>query len=327
MSQTLVSVIIPTFNYGHFIIEAIESVLAQTYTNYEIIVVDDGSRDGTEERLRLYLGRIVYIHQENQGLSTARNTGIAAARGDWVAFLDSDDMWHPQKLEVQMAYIAANPNVDLLASAHDSSSEPSQDPVNVSSRIIKHISLKDILKKSRFGPSGVIARRICFEEIGGFDQTLRSAEDRDMWIRFAKQGRVELLSSVLWWYRVHGMSMSHNPSRMEENEDRVLRKAFDGDKPSWLRQQSFSYAAYSATYMYHISGLHMLAFRRMIRSIYLWPLPYTRADVWTSFARPKLFLIVSYHMLKSIIILIYIKKLPPVPLSNDDSISPHTVQK
>src|SRR5262245_24730960 len=97
----LVSVVIPTFNRAHLITGAIESVLAQTLPPLEIIVVDDGSTDDTPERLAPYLDRIVFLGQENRGVSAARNAGIQAARGNLIAFLDSDDVWHPRKIEIQ----------------------------------------------------------------------------------------------------------------------------------------------------------------------------------------------------------------------------------
>lgn len=97
-----VSVIIPTYNRAEYITQAIDSVLAQTYTDYEIIVVDDGSTDNTQEVLEPYMDKITYIYQENTGVSAARNTGICAALGQWIAFLDSDDVWQPEKLTFQM---------------------------------------------------------------------------------------------------------------------------------------------------------------------------------------------------------------------------------
>ncbi len=116
MSDPLISAVIPTYNYGHFVTAAVRNVLAQTYRNLEVIVVDDGSKDNTRERLAPYLDRIRYVYQENQGPSAARNTGIRSATGEWVALLDSDDLWHPRKLELQVKYLQAHPEVGLLGS-------------------------------------------------------------------------------------------------------------------------------------------------------------------------------------------------------------------
>src|SRR5438445_9254645 len=115
MNKDLVSVVIATYNYGRFVTQAVESVLAQTYVNIEIIVVDDGSDDDTREQLAPYGDRIRYIYQENQSVAAARNTGIRAATGDLIAFLDADDVWHPHKLELQMHYLADHPAVALVA--------------------------------------------------------------------------------------------------------------------------------------------------------------------------------------------------------------------
>src|SRR6516165_447182 len=112
----LVSVVIPTYNYRHFVTDAVASALEQTYQPVEVLVVDDGSRDDTRARLTPYLDRIRYIYQENQGLSAARNTGIRAAKGVWIALLDSDDAWHPRKLETQMEFIRQHPDIGVLGS-------------------------------------------------------------------------------------------------------------------------------------------------------------------------------------------------------------------
>ena len=114
MIPRLVSVVVPTYDYGCFVAEAVASALAQTYPHREVIVVDDGSTDDTREVLAPYSDRIRYIFQSNQGLSAARNTGIRAAQGEFIALLDSDDVWHPRKLEVQMHFLHDLPEVGLL---------------------------------------------------------------------------------------------------------------------------------------------------------------------------------------------------------------------
>src|SRR5438034_9298591 len=109
-----VSVIIPTYNYARYLAAAIESALAQTYAPLEIIVVDDGSTDDTLRILGAYGNRLRVLRQANQGAGAARNAGIAAARGEYVAFLDSDDLWHPRKLELQLARFASDPDLGLV---------------------------------------------------------------------------------------------------------------------------------------------------------------------------------------------------------------------
>src|ERR1700722_18304182 len=110
----VVSVVIPTYNRAHAVPGAIESALGQTLAPSEVIVVDDGSEDGTRERLMPYMDRIVYIYQENQGVSSARNNGIRAAKGDLIAFLDSDDVWHPRKLELQLQFLQEHAEIALV---------------------------------------------------------------------------------------------------------------------------------------------------------------------------------------------------------------------
>jgi glycosyltransferase involved in cell wall biosynthesis len=114
-----VSVIIPTFNRCSIITDAIESVLRQTYSQYEIIVVDDGSVDTTKETVSKYGSNIKYIYQENAGPSAARNTGIRHAKGDLIAFLDSDDVWREDKLALQVACFTDNPRVGIVVSGHE----------------------------------------------------------------------------------------------------------------------------------------------------------------------------------------------------------------
>ena len=110
-----ISIVIPTYNRAGTIERALDSVFAQTFQDFEVIVVDDGSRDATRERVALYGDRVRYIYQENQGCSAARNRGIAEARGAFVAFLDSDDEWLPLKLDVQVRYLETHPEVDFVA--------------------------------------------------------------------------------------------------------------------------------------------------------------------------------------------------------------------
>ncbi len=284
MNETLISVVIPTYNYGHFVTGAVESALAQTYPDREILVVDDGSTDDTRDRLSPFEGRIRYIHQENRGLSAARNTGIRAAQGALIAFLDSDDLWHPEKLAVQARYLADHPEVTLLASDHrdmhtSEVGEVDWPCVDESRAIEAHaVPFEELVIGSRFGPCGVVARKWCFDEVGLFDETLRSAEDLDMWIRIASRFPVVKLDFPLWVYRQHGANMHKVTERMELNTLRMLDKVFYGPEPlsrsPSLRRKALAHININLAYGYRDSHAFGVALSRIARSFLLWPFAY-----------------------------------------------------
>jgi len=292
MHASTFTVLIPTYNYGHFLRDAIESVLAQTRPATEIIVVDDGSIDDTKQRLFLYRDRIRYIYQDNQGPSAARNTGIHAATSSWIAFLDADDLWHPRKLEVQAQYLSGHSEVDLLASDCTSTSQGEWSFSGEASGIHgRRIGLDDLVLRSRFGPSGVVVRKRCLESVGLFDPALPASEDRDLWIRIAASFHIVKLDARLWCYRTHANNSSRMAERMEAAELRTLRKSFQ-TIPSLrgrrqLRWRALSLASYSAAYMYDASGRRFLALWRMLQSLALWPLPHASRDMKKSFERGR----------------------------------------
>ena len=188
-----ISVIIPTYNYGRFVSDAIRSVLAQTLTPKEIIVVDDGSTDDTASRVQEFHGRIRYVHHNNSGLAATRNTGIRESRGEWIAFLDSDDVWHPQKLERQ--WLACHPGgaptevraigTDMLT-FYDSPPAPDLGPA--AQPRLSMISIEALLRGAHFsGGSGAMIHHSCFDAVGVFDPSLKAVEDLEMWARIASR--------------------------------------------------------------------------------------------------------------------------------------------
>ena len=215
-----VSVIIPTYNYAHYITEAVESVLNQTYKDFEIIVVDDGSTDNTKEVIRPYLNKIKYIYQQNSGPSAARNRGIKEAKGEYIAFLDADDIWLPQKLELQIKFIEKEKELGLVFSDMTCFNEKG---------ILKKSFLKDIpvfndlcieslssiekiisddvfnaLLQGNFIPTNtVIVKKECFDKVGLFDENLLFVEDRDMWLRIALAYRIGFIKLPLVKRRFH----------------------------------------------------------------------------------------------------------------------------
>jgi len=222
----MVSVVIPMFNRAHTISDAVNSVLAQTYSNYEIILVDDGSTDNTIEVISQYGDAVIYVNQENLGPSVARNTGIKQAKGELIAFLDSDDVWHEDKLARQVACFADAPRVGLVASGHEIRDENWNliHITRLTNREIGQIHRKD-LYKNFFSTPSVIVRAKCFQEVGCFDETIRYAEDWDMWLRILKHYECKIINEPLVSVRVNGVSITTEFS--EENIDywrRVIEK-------------------------------------------------------------------------------------------------------
>ena len=192
-----VSVIIPTCNRAEYITQAIDSVLAQTYTDYEIIVVDDGSTDNTKEVMEPYMDRIRYIYQENAGVSAARNTGIKAAKGDWVAFLDSDDEWLPGKLAVQIRAVERHPQlvahmVNVNLTNYNDSGLSSflhcKFPFEGNEGIIDDPFIQHFKYKTIAMPVAVMCRKECAIKAGLFDESFVCGEDYDFMCRLALQG-------------------------------------------------------------------------------------------------------------------------------------------
>lgn len=292
MSPT-VSVVIPTFNHERFVSDAIDSALSQTYPNTEVIVVDDGSTDNTRSRLLSYNTRIRYHYQPNAGLSAARNTGISLAHGEFVAFLDSDDMFHPRKIELQMRWLQGDPTITLCATECIGGSKPEWLPIEDNAICATEISLSDLVVRSRFGSCAVIVRKKCFDRVGVFDTSLRSAEDRDMWIRIASQFRIVRLSAPLWWYRPSPGSMSTNAEKMERFETIVLNRALamPSLRSRWLfRRKVLGLALLAAARRYQGSKSFSTAIMRLCRSVMTWPLPYSQNEDVVPFARGRLLL-------------------------------------
>jgi glycosyltransferase involved in cell wall biosynthesis len=191
----MISVVIPAYNAGRFIKRTIDSVLAQTFTDYELIVVDDGSTDNTGEIVKGYGPKVRYIYQKNAGDGPARNAGIAAAIGEWIAFLDHDDEWLPEKLAVQTELLEKNPTLKWCAASYYQSWQGRRKVISDSPSVLKLLGGKDFLD-SYFSAvtaggtilimtSTMLVRKSTFDELGVFDSCWRRAADQDMWWRIA----------------------------------------------------------------------------------------------------------------------------------------------
>ncbi len=225
-----VSVIIPAYNAAWCVRRAVDSVLAQDYRDFELIVVDDGSRDDTAAILATYGAALRVVSKPNGGLSSARNAGIAAARGDYLAFLDADDWWLPGKLARQVALLDGQPGV-LFCSCTTSVRTPEGQALP-DWRCCKGEgrALEDIFAVNAFvagSGSAVMARRAAFARVGGFDEALRSLEDIDMWMRLAAQGDYACLDEPLAVIEKRAGSMSGNLDVMRAAAIQVMRKNRD----------------------------------------------------------------------------------------------------
>jgi glycosyltransferase involved in cell wall biosynthesis len=225
-----VSVIVPAYNAARYIGEALASVFAQTFPDFEVILVNDGSPDTNEleQVIEPYRKQINYIKRQNGGPSAARNTAILHARGDYVAFLDGDDLWLPDYLSVQLNALHENPALDLiyadallfgdsaLAGRTYMQTCPSRGPVTFESLLVEDCAVPT---------SCALARRRSLVDVGLFDESLMTSEDFDLWLRLAFHGgHIGYQQRVLARHRLHATSLAASSTRMLQSQIRVLRK-------------------------------------------------------------------------------------------------------
>ena len=193
----LVSVIVPTFNRGWILKEAIDSVLAQNFKDFELIVIDDGSTDNTPDILNSYKDDIMAFSQNNRGVSASRNRGIALSSGRFIAFLDSDDLWMPNKLSIQVDFF--NKNNDALICQTDEIWIRNNVRVNPKTRHKKLSGMifEHSLDLCMVSPSAVMIKRELFDEVGLFDEDLPACEDYDLWLRISCGYPVYLIDTPL----------------------------------------------------------------------------------------------------------------------------------
>jgi glycosyltransferase involved in cell wall biosynthesis len=239
-----VSVVIPTHNHAAYIRQAIDSALAQTSAPLEVIVVDDGSTDDTPRILAEYGSLIRAIRQANTGVSAARNTGIAAAAGDLIALLDSDDSWAPTKLERQIARMAVDPDLGLVHCGCERTDDAGR-RLSVSLGGMEGWVAAAMLRFDReviAAPgSCLLVRKRVVEEIGGFDARLPPSEDWDFCYRVATRYPIGYVREVLVRYRIHQAGAHFNISKMQNGMLLALANAFASGDSSVQRQRNHAY--------------------------------------------------------------------------------------
>ncbi len=244
-----VSVIIPTYNCAQYISEAMESALAQSYQDFEILIIDDGSTDNIKDVIKGYLdnfpNKVRYIFQENHGLANARNTGIQNAKGEFIALLDADDRWLPDRLEIGVREIEADPtvglvhaNITFMTEEWKSIRTPRRNKEFLSGYIFEHI----FLRHADISCPTILFRKECCRQVGVFDENLTrlGCEDRDLWLRIAQKYRFQYVDKILAHYRVRKASMSNNLEKMLKAQLYVIDKYCPSNNGKHLRKKALA---------------------------------------------------------------------------------------
>mgnify|MGYP005837720585 CR=1 FL=1 len=273
--QPLVSVVIPTYNRAQFLREAIESVLAQTFTGWELIVVDNGSTDGTATLCASYGPKLTYLLEQRQGPAAARNRGIAAARGEFVAFLDDDDIWLPEKLARQLELMEQFPAAGVVGCG--------QRCMDLSGRVFytepgkPRYELAEL--KLRCGPvgttSGALVRKACLEELGGFDEGLRFNEDWDLWLRIVRRYELRGVVEPLVVRRIHDLPRPrYQNDLLVANTRRVIDRHVE---PGAARRRAYGWMYYKSALRLSRQS-HLAALAELGRSFWACPAKIDGAD-------------------------------------------------
>ncbi|MCX7590745.1 MAG: glycosyltransferase family 2 protein [Kiritimatiellae bacterium] len=304
-----VSVIIPVYNAENTIAEALASVAAQTFRDFEVIVVDDASTDRTAERVSAALGAFGQARmlglERNSGPARARNLGIKAARGDWLAFLDGDDTWFSRRLEVQMRLVRQRPELVLICGTtvdYDQNPSSSQhmsclDEVEIPVRTLR---LEDFRIMNPVATSTVLVRKSAVLEAGGFDENLRGPEDFDLWMRIALHHPVVRIEYPLSFYRQGESSLSTDDRRFLPEIMRLLDKAYGpggalrGKGP---KKRAQAYHLLSCAWMAANRGALARAALLFSRSILYWPFSFKPA-LCLPWGRSKILVFILRRLLR-----------------------------
>ncbi len=284
------SIIVPAFNVAHCIAETLNSLLAQTFKDFEIIVVDDGSTDQTSALVHTFNDpRIKLVRQTNRGLAGARNSGIAAALGDFIGFCDADDLWMPTKLAKHIAHLEADPDIGISFSA-SALIDRNGNHLGISQTPkLTHISAKDVLLRNPIGNgSAAVFRRAALQDIAWrpthekirdwwFDENFHQTEDVECWMRFilTTNWKIEGLADNLTLYRVSAGGLSANIENQRKSWENMISK-ISSISPKFVHQHIDKARAYQLRYLARRAvsmGQSRLAIRLIGRSLLSSPHP------------------------------------------------------
>ncbi|MCY6353988.1 glycosyltransferase [Clostridium sp. ZS2-4] len=224
----MVSIIIPTLNSKQYISQAIQSILNQSYKDYEIIIVDDGSADNTYEELKKYEDKIKYYYKKNGGVASARNYGMLKANGEYICFLDADDMYKEEKLKEQVEFLENNPEIDVVYNNVDVVDEE-LNFINILKSEGVYENRKDFLtmllvRQIIPGPASIMIRRKCVESGIKYNEEYRHAEDYDFTLKLAKKFNVGYIPKSLYIYRRHQSNLTNEHKKQFNNEIEIIKK-------------------------------------------------------------------------------------------------------
>ncbi len=291
-----VSIVIPCYNQAHYLSDALYGILGQTFTDWEAIIVNDGSSDDTVEVASQFTDpRIRYIYQENRGLGGARNTGIRAAQGKMIALLDSDDLWEPKYLEEMLDRLNHYPEAAAVYCGFQYINSQGQ-PVGKPSVKTVHPEVFHqtfIYEGNWLVPSAVVFRKQLADEVGLFDESLLGVEDTDLWFRLSECHVFVGLPEILVRYRLHDTNMSKDPQHMITGHRRLVEKRYgppEGNVLTWSEPKKHAYArlAHSATWRYLAYGDVQKSAHYFQKLVEISPRAAMGMGLWRALARVQL---------------------------------------
>lgn len=291
-----VSVLIPSYNHAHYLPYAVQSVIAQGFSNWEAIIIDDGSTDGTREVAAQFDDpRIKYVYQENQGLSAARNTGIREASSSIIALLDADDVWKEDYLECMLAPLEDQPEAVAVYCGFQYIDESGKDVGVPSLKVAAPREFREYFSANGnwLVPSGVIFRKVIAQEEGCFDESLRAVEDAYLWSKMSHRGLFVGVPKPLVGYRRHASNMSSDPQRMVSSNYKILEKYHgppQGDTSTWTERKVFVYTRYfrSASVRFLAYGDSQMSAYYFLRMQEITPTTAKEIGTWRQLARVHL---------------------------------------
>jgi len=285
-----VSVVIPAYNHASYLAQTISSALAQTWRDSEIIVVDDGSTDETPQIAKQFGGEIRYLRQANRGIAAARNAGIKQAQGEFISFLDDDDVWEPEYLVSVLSVFQQDADTMAVHTGWQAIDEEGNCLPARSINVVPPESMyRALLAGGFFTGACVTVRKKCLDQVGLLDEALQGCDDLDLWLRISRVHRFRGIPRALVLYRMHEGGLSSNELHMFRDKLKVLTKHFGpdkGDPPTWDddKRRAFGFAYRSGAIEYIRQGQVDKGWRLLARAANAYPHIFERLDTFYELA-------------------------------------------